>query len=664
MDLVVDQVRQLEHVHRAHRNVTVELLARAAVAQRGLAVLEVEPDPLGRVGNDRLDHRRARRGQVVGQRLRVEAQPLALDQQVVVGQRLDRLGQPLTQRVEPTQRGVVVERHLVGQVLGQRDAVQLVVDLAQPNEDLLLGDRGEDRRVEPLAAVLGHVAQVRLENLTHVHPAGHTQRVEDDVDRRPVRGERHVLQGHDLRDHTLVAVPPGHFVAFHDLAPLGDVDAHQLVHAGGQFVARLLAQLAPAANLAHGQLGGLREGVLVAAGVVQAAVLEAAEQPHRDHLALAPVRHAQRDVAHLLGLLAENRDDQLLFRGHLRLTLGRDLADQDVLGADHRADLDDPLLVELVAQLLGDVGDVGGDLLGPELGLARLDLVLLDVDRGEHVVADHPIGHDDRVFVVAAVPRHERDRHVLAQRQAALFRARTVGDRVPGASAVGQLALGLQRDRLALGVARPAYMLAQGDDRHLVHVGALVRPLEGQQPMRLLRSVIAGDRDVLGVQFGDHAVAASAGHRARVDGDARLDTRRDPRRLRPHQRHRLALLVRAHKRTIGVVVLEERDQRGRRGEDLLGRDVNVVDLGRLDPREALALAADNHVVRPPQVVHPRTPIGVPVVRRGDRRQPLPVAQVAGLLVRGQPDHFVARHTVDDPAVRGLEEAKLVEPGED
>ena len=33
-----------------------------------------------------------------------------------------------------------------------------------------------------------------------------------------------------------------------------------------------------------------------------------------------------------------------------------------------------------------EVRDVAGDLLGAELGVAGVDLVLLDVDRGEHVV--------------------------------------------------------------------------------------------------------------------------------------------------------------------------------------------------------------------------------------------------------------------------------------
>jgi hypothetical protein len=63
-----------------------------------------------------------------------------------------------------------------------------------------------------------------------------------------------------------------------------------------------------------------------------------------------------------------------------------------------------PALVEVGQHLLGDVRDVPGDLLGPELGVAGVDLVLLDVDRGQDVVLDDALAEDDRVLVVVALP--------------------------------------------------------------------------------------------------------------------------------------------------------------------------------------------------------------------------------------------------------------------
>src|SRR5690606_33497842 len=193
-------------------------------------------------------------------------------------------------------------------------------------------------------------------------------------------------------DDALVAVAAGELVTVGDLALLRDVDAHQLVHTGGKLVALL-----------------------------------AVEHADADDLAGLAVRHLQRGVTDLTGLLAEDRAQQALLGGQLGLTLGRDLADEDVTGDDLGTDADDAALVEVGEDLLGDVRDVPGDLLGAQLGVPGVDLVLLDVDRGEDVVLHGAPRQDDRVLVVVALPRHERDEQVLAERHLAVLGGRTVG---------------------------------------------------------------------------------------------------------------------------------------------------------------------------------------------------------------------------------------------
>ena len=234
-------------------------------------------------------------------------------------------------------------------------------------------------------ALAGEPAEVDLQDLSRVHSGRDTERVEDDVDRGAVLQERHVLDRQDLRDDALVAVTAGELVTVGDLALLRHVDANQLVHARRQLVA-----------------------------------LFAVEDADADDLADLAVRHLQRGVTDLTGLLTEDRAEQALLRGQLGLALGRDLADEDVAGDDLGTDTDDAALVEVGEDLLGDVRDVPGDLLGAELGVTGVDLVLLDVDRGEDVVLHEALRQDDRVLVVVALPRHERDEQVLAERHLAL----------------------------------------------------------------------------------------------------------------------------------------------------------------------------------------------------------------------------------------------------
>jgi hypothetical protein len=52
------------------------------------------------------------------------------------------------------------------------------------------------------------------------------------------------------------------------------------------------------------------------------------------------------------------------------------------------------------------------------------------VDRGETILLDDLLGDQDGVLEVVAIPRHERDAQVLAQRKLAHIGGRTVGQHV------------------------------------------------------------------------------------------------------------------------------------------------------------------------------------------------------------------------------------------
>src|SRR5439155_7838460 len=140
-------------------------------------------------------------------------------------------------------------------------------------------------------------------------------------------------------------------VALANLALLSNVPPHELIHSGRELVTVVAAEYAHVADLA-----GLA------------------------------VRNLQARVAHFTRLLTEDRAQQPLLGRQLRLALGSHLADQDVARADLGTDANDAALVEVLQDVLTEVRDIARDLLGAELRVARVDLVLLDVDRREHVV--------------------------------------------------------------------------------------------------------------------------------------------------------------------------------------------------------------------------------------------------------------------------------------
>src|ERR1700733_5960294 len=410
-----------------------------------------------------------------------------------------------------------------------------------------------------LAEFVRGPAKVRLQDLTDVHTRRHAERVQDDLDRGSVGEIRHIFLRKNPGDDTLVTVASGHLVADRELALHRNVDLHHLDDAGSELVALrhlgdlLVGDLAQHVDLARGHLldlidllvdagilvgvadalevtgadeldgvavenVALREQFLVGALVVQVGknflvaedcfeTLEALVGENTnligevalellDHLLLdllgalvrvlalagedADVddgtfdawRARQGGIANVAGLLAEDGAEQFLFRRQLSLTLRRYLADEDVVVADLRADADNARFVEIAQSVLADVGDIARDLFRPKLRIAGFDLELLDMDRGVVVLADQLLRDEDRVFEVVTAPRHEGDENVAAEAEFALLRARTVSDDLPLDDAVA-----LTNDRLLVDA---GVLVGALELRELVDVRAdLTRELRG-----------------------------------------------------------------------------------------------------------------------------------------------------------------------------------------
>ena len=164
-------------------------------------------------------------------------------------------------------------------------------------------------------------------------------------------------------------------------------------------------------------------------------------------------------------------------------------------------------------------------------------------------------------------------------------------------------------------------------------------------------AVVVAHDDLFAGHALDHAVSRRQGNLARVARGALLHARADQRRRRLEQRHGLALHVRAHQRAVGVVVLEERDQRARHGHGLLGRDIHVVDLLGAHGQKALAVAGRDELVGQRAVlVHVHVGLGDDVAVLFVGRQ---VADLVGHVrpdvdpLRGQLADLVGDLVVDD-----------------
>ena len=320
-------------------------------------------------------------------------------------------------------------------------------------------------RVEPdllavdLPAPTGRIAEVRFEHLADVHAGRNAEWVQDDVDLRAIGEERHVFDRQDLGDDALVAVTAGELVADADLALLADVHPNQLVDAGRKLV-----------------------------------VVVAAEDLDVDDLAGLAVRHLERRVANLACLLAEDGAKETFFGCELGFALGRDLAHEHIAGVDFGADADDAAFVEVGENVVGEVRNIAGDLFGTELRVSGIDLVLVDVDRREHIVLDQSLGQDDRVLEVVTLPGHEGDEEVLAEGKFAVIGRGTVSEDLSLLHGFTLANAGLLVDR---GVLVRALELEQAVDdlAHLLVLEGHVRPSSSvTTPSSSAMSMLAASR--------------------------------------------------------------------------------------------------------------------------------------------------------------------------
>ncbi len=384
--------------------------------------------------------------------------------------------------------------------------------------------------------------QVRFKHLTNIHTPGNTQRIQDNVHRAAVFQERHILNRHNHRDHTLVSVAPRHLIASHYLAALGNRYAHHLINPRGKV-----------------------------------RVFFTREYLNIHNNPTFAVRHLERGVFHVARFLPKDCAQQALFRGQLFLALGGYFSNQDGFRPDFSADPDDTALIQVADGFITDVGDFAGDFFRSQLGIPRFHLVLFNVHAGVAVFFDEAFRNQDGVFKVITFPGYESRQNVLSKRQLSIFRGRGINNHITF-----------------------THDLALVYCRALVYTGGLIGTLIfaqvvfAQTAVRLAKhKLVAGDLNHFGVFFRDN-------HLPGVCHSGFFHSGRNNRNFRTQQRHGLSLHVGAHQGAVGIVMLQERNQRSADAHHLIRSHIHVIDvlivINREGGMEAAGIAVQKLVV--------------------------------------------------------------------
>ena len=151
------------------------------------------------------------------------------------------------------------------------------------------------------------------------------------------------------------------------------------------------------------------------------------------------------------------------------------------------------------------------------------------------------------------------------------------------------------------------------------------------------------------VNLIDDARTACADSSAGIAGHGFFHAGADKRCFCAQQRHSLTLHVRSHQRAVGVIVFQERNERCRNRNQLLGAEtsISVIVIARCHQEFARFTRRDQFFDE--AAVRVQLSVGL---RNG----------VLLLFHRGEIDHFVGHLAVDDLAVRGFDEAIFVDAG--
>ncbi len=156
-------------------------------------------------------------------------------------------------------------------------------------------------------------AQMNLQYLSNIHTGRHAERIQYNIQRTSVGQERHILYRKHTRYHTLVAVAACHLISYGNLSLLCDINANRLIHSRRQLVA---------------VLSGKYLGVY--------------------HNSIFSVRNLQRGISYFPSLLSKNSTQKTLLRRQLCLSLRSYLSNQNIAGANLRADADNSALIQIL----------------------------------------------------------------------------------------------------------------------------------------------------------------------------------------------------------------------------------------------------------------------------------------------------------------------------
>ena len=295
------------------------------------------------------------------------------------------------------------------------------------------------------------------------------------------------------------------------------------------------------------------------------------EQTLTDNNTFQRRRSFQRSVLHITGLITEDGTEQFLFRRRIWFTLRSNLTDKDIPRLDAGTHTNNTVFVKVFSRFLTYIGNVRSQLFHTTLRFTNFQRIFFHVYRSQKVLTNHAFVQYNSILIVIALPRHVSNQQVLTQCKLSVFGWITFCQNLTCSNALALLANRTEVNRHVLVGTAPF--------RDIIFFQCRLEAYE----FLLFRTVVQ-NTDSRCIHEFNHTVTLGSNLRTGIACQLTFDTSTYNRSFALQQRNSLTHHVWSHQCTVGVIMLQERNQRSCNRSNLLGRYVHQFHLGRRNHR--------------------------------------------------------------------------------
>ena len=276
-------------------------------------------------------------------------------------------------------------------------------------------------------------------------------------------------------------------------------------------------------------------------------------------------RSFQWSIFHITGFITEDCSQQFFLRTRIGLSFRGNLTNQDISRLNTSPHANDSVFIQILRGLLTYVRNISRQLFQSTFRFTNFQRILVHVNRCKDIIPHDILGDHDSILVVVSFPRHECHFQVPSECQFSLFWRVSFRQYLTFFHTLTFSHDRFQRDRRTLVCT-------------LVFRQVIFFRIRFKAYKSLFLRTVIFNNNLASVNKRDHSRSLCDNLRSGILNQISLQTGSHDRGLRGNNRNCLTHHVRSHQRSVGIIMLQERDQRRRDRCNLIRGNIDQIDI--------------------------------------------------------------------------------------